>query len=60
MLVNLFKLLSKIPLPMLHAIGTALGRMVYLFSSSYGERLKANISRAGYAELIPAAVAESG
>jgi Kdo2-lipid IVA lauroyltransferase/acyltransferase len=60
MLVTLFKLLSKVPLPVLHAIGTTLGRAVYLFSSSYRKRLNANISRAGYARLTSAAVAESG
>ncbi len=60
MLVTLFKLLSKIPLPILHAIGTLLGRVVYLTSPSYRERLKANISRAGYSRLTSAAVTESG
>jgi KDO2-lipid IV(A) lauroyltransferase len=60
MLVALFKLLSKFPLPLLHAVGATLGRLVYLLSSSYRTRLNANISRAGYATFTSAAVAESG
>ncbi|MDQ9169073.1 lysophospholipid acyltransferase family protein [Oxalobacteraceae bacterium R-40] len=60
MLVNLFKFLSKFPLPILHSIGATLGRLVYLFSSSYRKRLKDNIGRAGYSGLMSAAVAESG
>ena len=47
-------------MPILHAIGTALGRLVYLSSSSYRSRLNANIDRAGYSGLRSAAVAESG
>lgn len=60
MLVNLFKLLSRIPLPILHAVGAILGRLVYRLSSPYRNRLNTNISRAGYAPCLPAAVAESG
>jgi Kdo2-lipid IVA lauroyltransferase/acyltransferase len=60
MLVTLFKLLSKIPLPLLHAIGTTLGRLVYLSSSSYRTRLNDNIGRAAYSRFTTAAVAESG
>lgn len=60
MLVTLFKLLSRIPLPILHAIGSLLGRAVYMTSSSYRKRLNANIGGAGYSSLLPAAVAESG
>lgn len=60
MLVTLFRLLSKLPLPVLHAIGTWLGWLVYLTSSSYRNRLKDNIGRAGYANHRFAAIAESG
>lgn len=60
MLVNLFRLLSKLPLPALHAIGSSLGWLVYLVSSSYRNRLKANIDRAGYGEHRSTAIAESG
>src|SRR4051812_23264315 len=60
MLVTLFRLLSKLPLPVLHATGSALGRLVYLGSPSYRRRLRANIGRAGYADRLTEAVAESG
>jgi KDO2-lipid IV(A) lauroyltransferase len=60
MLVKLFRLLSKLPLPVLHATGSALGRLVYLASPSYRRRLRDNIARAGYADRLPDAVRESG
>jgi KDO2-lipid IV(A) lauroyltransferase len=60
MLVNLFHLLSRLPLPVLHALGTALGWLVYLASPSYRNRLEQNIERAGFASSRRAAIAESG
>ena len=60
MLVLLFRLLSKLPLVALHAIGTALGWLVYLASSDYRERLRSNIGRAGFATSLHAAIRESG
>ena len=60
MLVKLFRLLSKLPLPALHAIGAALGWLVYLASPGYRHRLKDNITRAGYANHLHAAITESG
>jgi KDO2-lipid IV(A) lauroyltransferase len=60
MLVNLFRLLSKLPLPILHALGMLLGWLVYFASPSYRSRLKENIGRAGYASCRNAAIAESG
>jgi KDO2-lipid IV(A) lauroyltransferase len=60
MLVNLFRVLSTLPLPILHATGAALGRLVYGLSPSYRERLKDNICRAGYAGHLDAAIRESG
>lgn len=60
MLVTLFRLLSVLPLPILHGIGTALGWLVYLASPSYRKRLKVNISRAGFADSLNAAIAEAG
>jgi KDO2-lipid IV(A) lauroyltransferase len=60
MLVNLFRLLSKLPLPLLHALGSMLGWTVYLVSPAYRHRLKDNISRAGYATHLHAAIRESG
>lgn len=60
MLVSLFRLLSGLPLPILHGLGAILGWMVYLASPSYRRRLKDNITRAGYANSLPAAIAEAG
>lgn len=60
MLVTLFRLLSKLPLPVLHALGAALGWLVYLASPSYRNKLKGNINHAGYGQHLTAAIAESG
>ena len=60
MLVTLFGLLSKLPLPVLHAIGAALGWVVFLASPSYRQRLTANIARAGYLSYRRRAISESG
>lgn len=60
MLLTLFRLLSWVPLPALHAIGTLLGWLVYLASPAYRHKLKGNIARAGYADRLPQAVAEAG
>lgn len=60
MLVTLFRFLSIFPLPVLHAIGTALGWLVYLFSGSYRRRLQENIARAGFSADLKAAVSEAG
>lgn len=60
MLVRFFRLLSGLPLPVLHGLGTILGWIVYLASPSYRGRLKDNITQAGYADHLPAAVAEAG
>ncbi len=60
MLVRLFRLLSALPLPLLHAMGAACGWLVYLLSPSYRARLKDNIYRAGFPEALPAAIAEAG
>jgi Kdo2-lipid IVA lauroyltransferase/acyltransferase len=60
MLVALFRLLSKLPLPVLHAFGTTLGWLVYLASPSYRHLLKGNIERAGFSRSLGASVAESG
>ena len=60
MLVFLFRLLSHLPLRMLHRLGAALGWLVYLCAPSYRRRLQQNLQRAGYAALQSAAVTESG
>jgi KDO2-lipid IV(A) lauroyltransferase len=60
MLVFLFRFLSIFPLPVLHALGSALGWLVYLASPSYRRRMNANLELAGYASYRRKAVAEAG
>ena len=60
MLVNVFRLLSMLPLPVLHALGAALGWLVYLASPSYRRRLRENLRGAGFGAHLSAAIAESG
>ncbi|WP_076593215.1 lysophospholipid acyltransferase family protein [Herminiimonas arsenitoxidans] len=60
MLVSLFRLLSILPLSVLHPIGIAMGWLVYLASPAYRKRLKDNITRAGYQQHLSAAINESG
>ena len=60
MLVLLFRLLSVLPLPVLHTLGTVLGWLVYLVSPAYRRRLRGNLERAGYGRHLRAAIAESG
>lgn len=60
MLVLTFRLLSYLPLPLLHAIGSALGWAVYLSSSRYRHRLQKNIRQAGFDKHLSAAVTEAG
>jgi Kdo2-lipid IVA lauroyltransferase/acyltransferase len=60
MLVLLFRLLSTLPLPALHFLGSALGWATYLASPSYRRRLRGNLAHAGYGQHLHAAIAESG
>lgn len=60
MLVLLFRILSFFPLRALHALGAALGWIVYLLSPSHRRRLRENLERAGYQGHLRAAIAESG
>ena len=60
MLVLLFRLLSLLPLPVLHFFGSALGWLVYLASPTYRRRLRANLYAAGFGQHLSSAVAESG
>jgi KDO2-lipid IV(A) lauroyltransferase len=43
----LFDLLARLPLPVLHRLGTILGWATYLFSRRYAVRLRENLSNAG-------------
>jgi KDO2-lipid IV(A) lauroyltransferase len=60
MLVLFFRILSFLPLRVLHALGAALGWIVYLASPSHRRRLRENLERAGYGGHLRAAIAESG
>lgn len=60
MLVTLFRLLSRLPLPVLHVSGAAVGWLVYLASPSYRRRLKNNIRRAGFGRSLSSAISEAG
>ncbi len=60
MLVLLFRFLSIFPLPVLHALGAALGWLVYLASPAYRRRMRDNLAQAGYSAHLPAAIAEAG
>jgi KDO2-lipid IV(A) lauroyltransferase len=60
MLVFLFRLLSRLPLPVLHTAGIALGWIVYLASPSYRRRMKDNIARAGFSRHLRPAIGEAG
>jgi KDO2-lipid IV(A) lauroyltransferase len=55
MLVFLFRILSFLPLRALHALGAALGWIVYLASPSHRRRLRENLERAGYSGDLRAA-----
>ena len=46
-MTQLFRLFSRLPLALLHALGAALGWVVYLASGTYRARLRANVAQAG-------------
>ena len=48
LLVALVRLISALPLPVLHALGRVIGRLVYACPGKYRQRLRANAAQAGY------------
>ncbi|MES2017558.1 MAG: lysophospholipid acyltransferase family protein [Pseudomonadota bacterium] len=60
MLVFFFRLLSKLPLPLLHLLGSALGWVVYLTAPAYRRRLRDNLRGAGFGQHLHGAIAEAG
>lgn len=48
MLLPLLRLLAYLPLPMLHWLGRAIGRLIYALPGKYRRRLRANAAQAGY------------
>jgi KDO2-lipid IV(A) lauroyltransferase len=59
-MVFLFRLLSRLPLPVLHNLGAALGWLIWLLSPTYRRHLRENITQAGLASAGRAAIAEAG
>ncbi|MDO8312251.1 MAG: lysophospholipid acyltransferase family protein [Sideroxyarcus sp.] len=46
-MLALFNVLARLPLPVLHRLGTLLGWVTYLFSRRYASRLRENLQKAG-------------
>lgn len=46
-MVFLFRLLSRLPLSVIHRLGALLGQLTYLFSPSYRRHLRNNLAQAG-------------
>ncbi len=67
MLKGLLRALSGLPLPLIHSIGSIMGRLVYSLSPSYAARFRENLKLSGcyssdeeFEELLSASIAESG
>ena len=67
MLIGLLRQLAKLPLSWIHAVGGALGWIVYLLSDTYAARLRANLLQSGlwrdekdYQRILRRNIAESG
>jgi hypothetical protein len=60
-MLSLFKILSRWPLPVLHALGAALGWGVWWFSPAYRRHFRANVAQAGLPfEAARPAIADAG
>lgn len=60
-MVFLFRILSRLPLSVVHALGAFLGRLIYLASPTYRRNLRANMAQAGVdLSLAGQAAAEAG
>jgi KDO2-lipid IV(A) lauroyltransferase len=56
----LFRLLARLPLPMLHNLGALLGWLAYALSPTYRRHLRENTAQAGLEAMRGAAAAEAG
>lgn len=63
----LYRLLSLLPLQVLHLLGTLLGRLTYALDAAYAAQMRENLRQAGYQlddaagrALLSAAIAEGG
>ena len=59
--VFIFRILSRLPLRAVHALGALLGRLIYLLSPTYRRHVRENLAQAGIDPALRGAVAaESG
>jgi KDO2-lipid IV(A) lauroyltransferase len=56
----LFRLLARLPLPLLHNLGALLGWLAYALSPTYRRHLRENSAQAGVSSVRGAAAAEAG
>src|SRR5512133_3230275 len=63
----LLRVLARLPLPLLHRVGAALGWLTYKLSPAYARRLRENLRGSGvwsdeadYERLLRASIAEAG
>jgi KDO2-lipid IV(A) lauroyltransferase len=59
-MVFLFRLLSRLPLPVLHNLGALFGWLAWLLSPTYRRHLAENLALAGLPGVRTAAIAEAG
>lgn len=60
-MVFIFRILSRLPLRAVHALGALLGRLIYLLSPTYRRHVRENLAQAGIGPALRGAVAaESG
>lgn len=59
-MIFVFRLFSRLPLPVLHNIGAVLGWLIWLASPAYRRHLRENMALAGMEHARNAAIAEAG
>ena len=59
-MVFLFRLLSRLPLPVLHNLGALFGWLIWLLSPTYRRNLRSNARQAGLEQACVGAIAEAG
>jgi KDO2-lipid IV(A) lauroyltransferase len=60
MLLRLFQIFSWLPLPMMHALGSVSGWIVYACSPTYRRRMNTHLQRAGFYNEHRRAISEAG
>ncbi|MCE1241274.1 MAG: lysophospholipid acyltransferase family protein [Azonexaceae bacterium] len=56
-MVFLFRILGRLPLPVLHVLGAVLGKLVYWLSPTYRRHLAENVAQAGLPSSLHGAIA---